>query len=203
MARLFRLFFLPLMIASRAAAQSVSVLAGGGCQGFADGASSRWSCPTGVAAGASVLLVTDGANGVVRSVTPAGCVRTLAGAPGSSALVDGIGPAARFAGPLDLGIEPSGAAVVIADGNNHAIRRLVIVSVVFAVFGAAARRWTSGRRRPVQNWRRIRGVGRARHGVGVAAQPRCVCVFLRTLFFSSSFNPLALTASFLRRPRAR
>lgn len=202
MARLLILFFL---FASRAAAQSVSVLAGGGCQGFADGAVSRWSCPTGVAAGASVLLVTDGANGVVRSVTPAGFVRTLAGAPGSSALVDGIGPAARFAGPLDLGIEPSGAAVVIADGNNHAIRRLVIVSVVFAVFGAAARRrrWTSGRRRPVQNWRRIRGVGRARRSVGVAAQPRCVCAFFRSLFFSSSFHPLALPASFLRRPRAR
>ena len=124
MLRLLALFVVSL---SRASAQTVSVLAGGGAPGFADGAASRWSCPTGVAAGANVLLVTDGANGVVRAVTPAGFVSTLAGAPGASALVDGVGPAARFAGPLDLGIEPSGAAVVIADGNNHAIRRLAIV----------------------------------------------------------------------------
>ena len=124
MLRLLALFIVSL---SRASAQTVSVLAGGGAPGFADGAASRWSCPTGVAAGANVLLVTDGANGVVRAVTPAGFVSTLAGAPGASALVDGVGPAARFAGPLDLGIEPSGAAVVIADGNNHAIRRLAIV----------------------------------------------------------------------------
>src|SRR5262249_41246831 len=84
----------------------VSTLAGvAGSPGSGDGTGSgaRFSLPTGVAPdSAGNVYVTDGGNSVIRRITPAAAVSTVAGLAASTGSVDGIGAAARFYLPSAL-----------------------------------------------------------------------------------------------------
>lgn len=75
------------------------------------------------------LWVADYDSSSLRTIAPDGRVTTLAGQACASGFQDGIGAAARFDHPTAIAFEPSGDALV-ADGNNHAIRRVTREGVV-------------------------------------------------------------------------
>jgi sugar lactone lactonase YvrE len=123
------------------AAGVVSTLAGlTGHTGSADGSGSAASFngPSGIVADATGnLYVADTLNHIIRKVTSAGAVTTIAGVAGASGLADGTGSAARFHGPQGLAIDTSGN-LFVADTNNNAVRKVVIATgVVTTVAGQA------------------------------------------------------------------
>ncbi|HET9625090.1 MAG TPA: hypothetical protein VFP84_27170 [Kofleriaceae bacterium] len=106
---------------------TVTTLAGSpGEAGSSDGtgAAARFFHPTDVVVdGAGNVYVTDLGNAVIRRITPAGVVTTLAGTSGMAGVV--LGTAPRFADPERLAI--LGDSLVITDGSaivmlRHAVR---------------------------------------------------------------------------------
>ena len=117
---------------------SVSTLAGlAGSAATTDGtgAAARFNQPVGVAvtADGSSIYVSEAAGHVVRRVTSAGVVSTLAGLAGTSGTVNGTGTAARFKEPAGLALDPSGN-VYVADFGNHAIRKITAPGGVVTTF---------------------------------------------------------------------
>ncbi len=102
----------------------VSVLAGGGGAGFADGApaAARFRTPSGLAYDPirRRLIVADTGNHAIRAVTTRGEVTTLAG-NGTPGVEDGEAAAARFDGPLGVAVRQDGT-IVVADTYNDRIR---------------------------------------------------------------------------------
>ncbi len=85
--------------------------------------------PTGLAVdGNGNMFVADTGNHVIRKITPAGVVSTLAGS-GIVGFADGIGPAATFNSPNGVAVDNSGN-VFVADTGNHAIRRITRAGAV-------------------------------------------------------------------------
>jgi len=118
----------------------VTTVAGSAGQGgSADGTASaaRFFLPRWITAdGAGDLWVSD-ANTVLRKVTTAGVVTTVAGGNGSYDWVDGPAVSARFSGPAGLAFLPSGR-LAIADEYNYAIRVLDPAQGVSTLAGAPA-----------------------------------------------------------------
>ena len=89
----------------------VTTLAGSpGSAGSADGTGSaaRFHSPRGLAVdGSGNIYVADSENGMIRKITTAGVVTTLAGSPGNFALVPGTGAAALFDVPVGLAVDKS------------------------------------------------------------------------------------------------
>jgi len=116
----------------------VSTLAGApGSFAFADGTGSaaRFNGNGGLALDAAGnLFVADWDNFLVRRVTAAGVVTTLAGSPGSAGSTDGTGAAARFVNPNGLAIDTAGN-VYAADWGNATIRRITPAGVVTTLAG--------------------------------------------------------------------
>ncbi len=90
--------------------------------GYADGTGSaaRFNQPWGIVREATGnYLVSDGGNNVIRRVTPAGVVTTVAGQAGFRGSLDGIGSAARFWYPSGMSFDTTtGRALVVDDGNG-------------------------------------------------------------------------------------
>jgi gliding motility-associated-like protein len=105
----------------------VTTLAGSGVLGHQDGdaGQAQFNYPWDVAVAPNgTVLVGDGYNYLIRSISPAGAVSTLAGAsqlPGGS---DGEARLASFNGPTSLVIDPQSFDIYIADAYNHLIRRI-------------------------------------------------------------------------------
>lgn len=118
----------------------VSTLAGSpGSQGSADGtgAAARFRRPNALAVTATGdLIVADFANHLLRKVTLAGVVTTLAGSAGLSGSTDGTGAAARFYYPSAVVAHPDGN-VYVADYFNHTIRKVTPAGVVTTLAGTA------------------------------------------------------------------
>ncbi len=76
----------------------------------------------------------DTYNHVIRYITAAGVVTTLAGLAGNSGSVDGTGSAARFSAPYGITTLSNGD-MVVADMDNHAIRYITAAGVVTTVAG--------------------------------------------------------------------
>jgi sugar lactone lactonase YvrE len=70
------------------------------------------------------LYVCDGRSHVVRKITAAGVVSTLAGEPGVPGAVDGVGRAARFRFPTDIALAGTTGILYVADSGNHCIRKI-------------------------------------------------------------------------------
>lgn len=122
------------------AAGMVSTLAGSaGLTGSADGrgAEARFYMPSDVAIDmAGNAYVTDTGNAVIRKITPAGVVTTLAGAAGQYGARDGAGPAARFSGPSGIVADRHGN-LYVADTGNQSIRKIAPDGTVSTLAGTA------------------------------------------------------------------
>ena len=106
-----------------------------GASGSVDGtgAAARFRLADNIAADeAGNVYVADAA--VVRKVTPAGVVTTLAGSVVQSGFVDGAGAQARFGGLLGLAATRDGN-VLIADVDNRAIRQVTPLGTVSTLYG--------------------------------------------------------------------
>lgn len=97
----------------------------------------RFDEPWGVAVdGGGNVFVADRLNYTIRKISPNGAVTTFAGQVGSRGSVDGVGSAARFAGPAGMTIDRSGN-LIVTDFGNHNIRRITPNGVVTTVAGGS------------------------------------------------------------------
>lgn len=124
---------------SKVTAEGMISLLAGGSSGTADGLGSgaRFARLTGI--DLDVLgnaFVADEKNHSIRSVTPAGMVKTIAGSNGLSGSADGSAQVARFNAPHDLAVGPEGN-VFVADTLNHTIRRIAPDGAVTTFAGHA------------------------------------------------------------------
>jgi len=104
------------------------------------GAAARFNYPQSVAVdSAGDLYAADTGNHVIRKITAAGGVTTLAGAMGVSGSSDGTGGLARFKFPYDVAVDRTGN-VYVAERLNHTIRKITAAGVVTTFAGAAGMR---------------------------------------------------------------
>ncbi|WP_422086225.1 NHL repeat-containing protein [Variovorax sp.] len=107
----------------------VTTFAGTGTPGATDGPgkSATFSSPRGVAVDADGnVYVADFGNSLLRRITPAGVVSTLAGQEGNKGGQDGIGKAATFNQPQGLTINAAGT-LYVADTFGNLIRKVTPV----------------------------------------------------------------------------
>jgi len=101
------------------------------------GSNARFYSPSGVALdGAGNVFVADTLNNVIRKLTPAGLVTTLAGRAGFSGNRDDDDSAARFYEPSGLGVDAAGN-VIVADSANNTIRSVTPGGTVTTLAGQA------------------------------------------------------------------
>jgi len=107
----------------------VTTVAGSTHCGSADGigASASFSNPSGIVYDSANgdLYVTDTNSSIIRQVTTAGAVTTIAGEANSTlGFADGIGANARFSYPAGIEYDPANGLLYITDSNNNAIREM-------------------------------------------------------------------------------
>lgn len=116
----------------------VSTYAGTGSSGMTNGPalSATFSTPSGVAVAPNGdVYVADTGNSVIREISSAGVVSTLAGSAGTTGSTDGtIG--ARFNAPTGLALDGVGN-IFVADTGNHTIRKITPSGVVSTIAGTA------------------------------------------------------------------
>ena len=116
----------------------VTTLAGNaGQSGSVDGtgAAARFNLPTGITCNAQGdLYVSDLGGHLIRKITAAGVVTTLAGQVNVSGSSDGSGTAARFFKPAGLAIDSAGN-VYVADMGNSTLRKISASGVVSTLAG--------------------------------------------------------------------
>jgi sugar lactone lactonase YvrE len=123
----------------------VTTLAGTGAVGSVNGSglSATFDEPTGVAVdGAGNVYVADTLNDMIRMITPAGVVSTLAGS-GDIGSANGAGVTASFDQPFGLTVDNSGN-VFVADTLNNLIREITPAGVVSTIAGSGAQGSANG-----------------------------------------------------------
>lgn len=113
---------------------TIAGLAGFSGSTNATGSAARFSTPTAlIVASDGNLYVCDRNNHVIRKVTMAGVVTTLAGTAGEAGTEDGTGAAARFRYPTSIAADGAGNLYVIDDSQR--IRRITLAGVVTTIGG--------------------------------------------------------------------
>ena len=107
----------------------VSTFAGTGVAGYLDGAANvaTFNSPQAVAVDSKgTVYVVDRGNNMIRQVTAAGVVSSLAGYPTSAGVgyIDAVGVNARFNYPVAAALSADGTKLYVADLKNTAIRIL-------------------------------------------------------------------------------
>ena len=88
------------------------------------GTNASFNTPSGLAFdGSGNLFVSDTGNQIIRKITPAGVVTTVAGVVGADGFLDGPTGGALFSSPLGLAVWTNGN-VFVADSGNHCIRKI-------------------------------------------------------------------------------
>lgn len=124
-------------VTSGGVATTLAGTAGSAASTDGTGSAAGFSSPKGVAVDSvGNVYVADAGNHVIRKVTSAGVVTTLAGTAGSAGSVDGTGSAARFSSPHGVAVDSSGN-VYVADAGNHVIRKVTPGGVVTTLAGTA------------------------------------------------------------------
>ena len=131
---------------------AVSLFAGSvdGTSGFKDdtGNAAKFYEPAGIAVDpvTQTVYVSDSSNNLIRKITTAGVVSTLAGVattPASSGYVNAtVGTAAKFNFPTTLVL--SGGSLYVTDTGNHAIRKIDTTTGEVTTFAGANDSATSG-----------------------------------------------------------
>jgi sugar lactone lactonase YvrE len=114
----------------------VTTLAGTVAQGSANGTGTyaTFNQPTGVAVDASGnIYVADNGNNLIREITPAGVVTTIAGS-GTSGGFNGTGTAATFNCPQGIAVDVSGN-IYVADYGNNQVRKIAPGGIVTTLAG--------------------------------------------------------------------
>lgn len=107
----------------------------------ATGTNALFNSPCGIAFdGSGNLYVSDTGNNIIRKITPAGAVSTVAGIAGSGGFGDGSAGNALFNSPLGIAIGTNGA-IFVADSGNHAIR--IIYGGAVSTFAGSPQIWGS------------------------------------------------------------
>lgn len=109
----------------------VSTIAGGNGKGYIDdtGINARFNTITSVVLDkANNLYVVDQMNFLIRKITPAGVVSTVAGTVGVLGKKDGIGTHAAFSVPYGLAINAAGTHLYVGDQANHVIRKIALAT---------------------------------------------------------------------------
>jgi RHS repeat-associated protein len=115
----------------------VSTVAGNLNSGYADGTGSAVSFngPKGLIFDRSGnLIVCDAYNSLIRSITPAGTVSTIAGTPQAAGYANGTGTAAKFNNPSAIAMDNAGNFYV-ADFYNNCVRMISPAMVVTTLSG--------------------------------------------------------------------
>jgi sugar lactone lactonase YvrE len=106
------------------------------------GLTASFCYPEGIAVDAGGnLYVADTGNSIIRKITAAGVVSTLAGTAGASGSADGTGPAASFSVPGGIAVDTTGN-LYVADTGNNTIRKITSAGVV-STFAGTAGTWGS------------------------------------------------------------
>jgi sugar lactone lactonase YvrE len=115
---------------------TTSTFAGNGDIGSKDGldTAARFYFPNSLTVDAiGNVYVTDDINNLVRAITPAGAVTTIAGS-GQAGAQNGLGTSASFNDPAGIAIDASGN-LYVADANNNLIRKITPAGMVSTVAG--------------------------------------------------------------------
>ena len=114
----------------------VSTFAGTGAAGAADGTdTATFNSPLGVAVdGAGNVYVADYGNDLIRKISSAGVVSTLAGS-GATGADNGAGTAATFNLPEGVAVDAAGN-VYVADNGNNLIRKITPDGTVSTLAGS-------------------------------------------------------------------
>jgi len=127
--------------------EEVSTVAGNGTEGFQNGPAQEasFSFSFGIAvSNTGIIYVTDMCNHSVRTISD-GIVSTLAG-NGTPGFKDGCGQEAEFKYPRDIVLKSEGSSdVYVADGDNHAIRKINPGGEVETVAGNGEAGMTNGK----------------------------------------------------------
>ncbi len=104
------------------------------------GAGARFDDPRDIARDAAGnLYITDRSNHLIRKITAAGVVTTLAGVADSIGSTDapaGPGSSARFNAPSGIAVKADGSLIYVADRENHTIRQITAAGDVTTLAGA-------------------------------------------------------------------
>ena len=128
---------------------AVTVFAGSGLAGYADGAgtaaSFRWPDGLAIDPSTGTIIVADTQNNCVRLVSPAGMVSTLAGNCGlGPGFVDGMGAVARFYWPVAVAVVPLSSVAVVSDYLNHCVRLITPLGAVTTLAGTGTSGFANG-----------------------------------------------------------
>jgi hypothetical protein len=105
----------------------------------------RFNQATGVAVdNAGNVYVADQSSSLLRKVTPAGVVTTLAGSASSFQSKDGSNSVARFNRPAGVAVDAAGNNIYVADGGNDTIRRVTPIGTNWVVTTIAGTAGQSG-----------------------------------------------------------
>jgi gliding motility-associated-like protein len=112
----------------------VSTFAGSGTAALVNGTgtAASFDYPIGLTIDpAGNLYVGDYVNQVIRMITPAGVVTTLAGTAGTSGALNGVGTTASFNNPFDVAADKDGN-LYVADKSNSLIRKINLTGYTIA-----------------------------------------------------------------------
>lgn len=99
------------------------------------GVQARFSNPSGIVVdSAGVIYVANSGNHVIRTISPAGMVSTLAGHAGIAGWRDGAATNTLFNNPIGLALAPDGT-LYVADLYNHVVRQISPTGVVRTIAG--------------------------------------------------------------------
>ncbi|WPU94962.1 hypothetical protein SNE25_05430 [Mucilaginibacter sabulilitoris] len=121
----------------------VTTLTGTGSIGYLDGpiASAKFYAPQSIVADATGnLYIADLGNNMIRKISAAGVVSTLAGS-GDAGYTNGTGANATFNSPCGLAIDAQGN-IYVADRGNNLIRKVTAAGAVTTVAGSTTAGYT-------------------------------------------------------------